>query len=380
MLTGFTKLGLQYISIMELVLQAVSVRRGLQAQQVSYIASMLLGDIVRLIDDDRLYVPNDPEQPDLAQRKLNPTRVKAIAKYILTTYRDGTTFFPPICINVQPPPTYKDGYLFLPYHSTTLRLTDGQHRCFGIHKAFQELQLQQPQNVRFLAQLEIGVLLYAGLSLEEERQAFRDQNLLVQRPSVSLSYYFDQKSPAVFIAKALIERVSHFNENVETIENSLGRHNPKLMTLSTLVRATQAMFPKIEPEDDIELKVDWAEAFWKASANALPNNPWRQMAKEERSQQRQNSIAVSAVVIQALGFLARDLYQESIPASELGQWFIRLKDIDWRRENRFWLERGVTQIGENREAITTNTKTTVKACHKVLREFIGVAPVSGVVG
>ena len=123
----------------KLVVQGVPVNRGTQEEKVSYVASMTFGDVARLLDGGYLYVPNQPDLPDLAQRKLNPKRVQAIAEYILKNYQEGTIFFPPICVNVQPAPTYRDGSIFLPYDSVTMRLTDGQHRCFGIRQALKEI-------------------------------------------------------------------------------------------------------------------------------------------------------------------------------------------------------------------------------------------------
>jgi DGQHR domain-containing protein len=364
---------------MELVLNAVPVRRGSQGEHQSYLASLTFGNIARLLDDGRLYVPNQPDLPDFAQRKPNVTRIKAIAQYTLETYRDGTTFFPPICVNVQPAPTYREGRIFMPYHAVTLRLTDGQHRCFGIRTALKEMQEESSDYLPVLSQLEIGVLLYAGLCLEEEQQAFRDQNLLVQRPSVSLSHHFDQRSPAVLIAKALLQQVPSFFDNVEAVENGLGKHNPKLLTLSTLVTATKHMFSHLQSQKDLEPKIDWATAFWEAAAISFPDRPWEKKNKEERARQRQESLAVSAVIFQALGLLGRDLLQEEVPAAEVGKWLARLGEIDWRRDNEFWLERGVTQVGEAGKPIVSNTKTTVNACHKVLREFLGVVPVAGAI-
>jgi DGQHR domain-containing protein len=365
--------------MLELIVQGVPVKRGTSDKQVSYVASMTFGDIARLLDGGYLYVPNQPDLPDLAQRKLNPARIKAIAMYILENYHNGTIFFPPICINVQPAPIYKDERIFLPYQSVAMRLTDGQHRCFGIREALIEINREDAMKFTSLSQIEVGVLFYSALSLEEERQAFRDQNLLVQRPSVSLSHYFDRRSPAVLIAKELIERVTQFHNNVEQIENGLSPHNPKLITLSTLVTATKYTFPNLKAMTDLELKINWAVKFWQALASILPNDPWQVKSKEERCQQRQESLLVSAVVFQALGMLARDLYLENVPEQELIKWLTRLQEIDWRRENKFWSEKGVTQIGATGEPIIPNTKTTVSACHKVFQESIGVVPIEGLV-
>jgi hypothetical protein len=40
---------------------------------------------------------------------------------------------------------------------------------------------------------------------------------------------------------------------VETVENGLGKHNPKLLTLSTLVTATQRMFPSLKSVSDLAI-------------------------------------------------------------------------------------------------------------------------------
>lgn len=365
--------------MLELVLRAVPLQRGLVSESISYVVSLTFGDIARLLEEGHLYVPNDPDLADFAQRKPNPTRIKAIAQYILETYQDGTTFFPPICINVQPPPVYREGSVVLPYSSVTLRLTDGQHRCCGIRQALQDIQAEQIGNAITLSQLEIGALLYGGLSLEEERQAFRDQNLLVQRPSVTLSHTFDQRSPVVLMAKDLMKRVPQFRQNIETVDNSLGQHNPKLATLSTLVTATRYMFPHLKSKKDVDAKIDWAATFWAAAASALPDNPWQVQNKGDRNQQRKESVAVTAVAIQALGILGRDFYQEGIPAEDLMRWLLRLGAIDWNKENQLWHSRGVTQVGPSGNLTVSNTKTTVECCYKILHEYVGTTPVDGVI-
>jgi DNA sulfur modification protein DndB len=362
--------------IMELVMKAVPVQRGSKEEHQSYVGTLTFGDITRLLNDNHLYVPNDPDLPDLAQRKLNPTHVKAIAQYILETYEDGTTFFPPICVNVQPAPVYHNGYISLPYHSVSLRLTDGQHRCFGIRLALKEIEDHPLLNPTPVSQLEVGVLLYAGLSLENERQAFRDQNLLVQRPSVSLSHTFDRRSPFVLIAKNILERVPQFRNNVEMVENGLGKHSSKLLTFSTLVKATQYTFPHLKSRDNLEPLMDWVATFWAGVASILLDDPWRPQNQEERFETKQESLAVSAVVFQALGMLAHDLYKENVPGEELIKWLSRLREIDWQKNNQLWHERGVTSIGGSGELIISNTKTTISACHKILCEFVGLVSVS----
>lgn len=365
---------------MELTLKAVPIHRGLNTNHISYVTSLMFADITRLLGDGHLYVPNEEELDDFAQRKLNPSRVSAIAQYILNNYQEGRIFFPPICINIQPAPIYTEGNLLIPYHSVTLRLTDGQHRCFAIQKALDQLKANRSEQWHLLSTLEIGVLLYSALSLEDERQAFRDQNLLVQKPSVSLSHYFDKTSPFVLIAKDLMKRVPQFRKNnIEMVANSLGKQNEKLLTLSTLVTATKYMFPNIKSKENLELITDWAATFWAAAASQLPHNPWQVRSSKERQEQRDNTLLVSSVLFQALGLLGHDFYQQGIPAVELVQWLENLNQLNWQKDHPMWFERGVTQIGNQDKLIISNTKSTVNNCYKILREFTGAVPMTDLV-
>jgi len=171
----------------------------------------------------------------------------------------------------------------------------------------------------------------------------------------------------------LIEQIPQFQENVENVENGLGANNPKLLTLSTLVTAIQFTFPTLKPQEDLTDKTKWLIAFWTAIANTLPNDPWRQTAIAERNSQRQKEITVSAVFFQALGLIAHDLYQDKILCHQLNHYLEQLKNLDFHKENRFWLEKGVTQIGTKGKPIISNTRTTVKLCYQVIREHLGIA-------
>jgi DNA sulfur modification protein DndB len=325
-----------------------------------------------LITENRLYVPNHPELPDFAQRKPNASRLKQIASYVLENYLTGTIYFPPVCINVYPHPEYSNGRITIPYSSVSMRLTDGQHRCFGIHQALQELEQSDFQEKEKLSQHQLGVFLYTALPIEEERQAFRDQNLLVQRPSISLAYLFDRRSPHVFIAKQLMQKVEQFQDNVETVENGLGTNNPKLLTLSTLVTATKFMFPYLKKIDEIDQEGEWAITFWSQVAEILEDNPWQTMPIAERCCQRKKTIVISAIFFQALGILGHDFWTENISALELANYLGQLNTLNWDKNNTFWLEKGVTQVGAKDTPIISNTRTTVNLCYQTLKEYIGL--------
>lgn len=357
---------------MELVFKAIPVKTSPDQHHKTYLASFLFADIVQLIKENRLYVPNHPDLSDFAQRKPNPIRITQISTYILESYITGTIFFPPICINIHPQPDYEKGKITLPYHNINLRLTDGQHRCLGIHRAIQTLEKIDPDQAKILSQLEIGALLYAALPLEQERQAFRDQNLLVQRPSTSLAHYFDQRSPHVLIAKHLMVTVSQFQDNVEMIESGLGKYNPKLLTLSTLVTATKFMFPHLQATSNLENFKQWASQFWQQAAQSFADDPWQPTTIEIRHHQRKNTIHTSSVLFQALGLIAHDLYKTPVTPQELRQYLRNLNKLDWQKNNHFWLDRGVTQLGTKEIPIISNTRNTVNLCHQTLRDCLGI--------
>lgn len=359
---------------MQIIFNAISVKRNPNKNQHNYLASILFGDIAQLIDENRLYVPNHSEFPDLAQRKPNPNRIKQISNYILDNYQQGAIYFPPICLNVHPHPTYSNNQISFPYHALTMRLTDGQHRCFGIHQALKTLdETDRPARDR-LAQLEIGVLIYSALPIEQERQAFRDQNLLVQRPSVSLAHYFDRRSPHVLIAKHLAETIPQFAENIEYIQNGLGTHNPKLLTLSTLVTALQFTFPHLKNPDNLENYYQWSTQYWQLIADSLTDNPWQPYSLDRRKQQRQKDLRVSAVFFQAIGMIGQDFYQQELEFDAIQTLIKQLNQLDWDKDNRFWLDKGVTQIGTKNKPIISNTRTTIKLCYQVLREQLDLIP------
>jgi DNA sulfur modification protein DndB len=138
------------------------------------------------------------------------------------------------------------------------------------------------------------------------------------------------------------------------------------------------MYPRLNANDSLEQKIDWAMTFWAAAASALPDNPWRVISKIERKQQREDSIVGAAVVFQALGLVGRDLFNEGVSSENLVKWLAYLAEISWDKEEDIWLQRGVVQLNAKGARIIQNTRTTVDSCYHVLRELLGVTPKEGV--
>ena len=68
----------------------------------SYLAALTFQEINWLLQDGRLYVPNQKDLPDYAQRQANSTNINALALYILDSLQNGRhLFFPTIALNLQ---------------------------------------------------------------------------------------------------------------------------------------------------------------------------------------------------------------------------------------------------------------------------------------
>ncbi len=372
---------------MHITLQAIPIpySQGLKG----YLATLSYPEISWLLRDGRLYVPNQKDLPDYAQRQANTANINALAHYILDSLQSGRPlFFPTIALNLQCACEYSPDHtvLRLPFDAS-LRCIEGQTRLYGIQMVSKWLQPQKFGNptgltdtentglLQALGTLELGATLYDRLRLAQERQLFRDINLLAKRPATALMHSFDGRSLTTQLAKALAEQVPAFQGLVEYHSSTVTES--KLLTLSTLGTATQAMFPGLEQGqgalDDYQA---YATAFWTAAAGALPGQPWSG-DRGVRAALQQESLVCAAILFQALGRLAHNLWQhEQVPAEDLALWLTPLGAIDWRRANPEWVRLGIAQNGAN-GVIVSNTKTTVSALHRYLQTMTGVTTETG---
>ena len=373
---------------MHITLQAVPLpfSQGLKG----YLTGLAYQEINWLLRDGRLYVPNQKDLPDYAQRSANTANINALALYLLNSLNDGQPiFFPSVALNLQCSFEYSPdrSVLQLPFDAA-LRCIDGQTRLYGIQTVYKWLQPQQFGNstglsdaaktslLQSLRQMELGAVLYDNLTLEQERQLFRDINLLAKRPSTTLMHSFDTRSLTTQLAKALAETVPAFQGQVEY--NSSTVTPTSLVTLATLVTATQAMFPRLEKDGvkDLSGYQAWATAFWNAVANALTGQPWS-VDSDARGTLQQESLVCAAILFQALGRLCHNLLaDEQVPAEDLPLWLKPLGTIDWRRSNPEWVQLGIAQNGA-KGVIISNTKTTVSALHRYLQTMTGVTTETG---
>lgn len=325
---------------MQLSLPAIILNQG---DRQIFVTSMSYGNLLRLDREEMLYIANDVTQPDVAQRSAKPAKVRSIAVYILNRFLTGRIYFAPLLLNILPAPSLQllggsenVGMLMIPYSlNSKTRLIDGQHRLLGIRQAIdwlkvanwsyllsvgvhptvvELLQSMGESAIEALAQIQIGVQVYGGLSVKEERQAFHDTNRLLDKPDSTLCYAFDSSKPNTALARAIAEKCPWFIDNVSLFKNSFTDNPQHLVTLSALVQATTNMFP-IAPDVDSDISpyVHWATCFWNAVACNLTGQPWGERTAKERKVQRNESMVAQAILFLALGKLANDLADLQVP-------------------------------------------------------------------
>jgi len=170
---------------------------------------------------------------------------------------------------------------------------------------------------------------------------------------------------------------------VEWIESQWSGDSAKnLLTFSTLVSATELMFPGLVTQSDLsdselEPYLEWATQFWEAVEVNLLESPWQFQPPEERQRLRDQTLCCNAVFFKALGKLANDLRQEDGDISQLEPRLGVLRSINWSRANPLWRSIGVVAHGASEMGLISNTNPTVENLHRYLRHQVNcVAPVA----
>jgi DGQHR domain-containing protein len=345
--------------------QAMPVHWSPTSKLNKYLTTLNFADICALIERGVMYSANAVDQPDLAQRRLVPGKLKQLVEYIVSYHSLSRVYFSDICLNVQPGIEFDDGRIYLPYAECSIRILDGQHRCYAIVAAMHDPRIGSDVRQE-LGQIEVAVEAYSGLSLEEERQAFRDMNLYATPPGRSLCHGFDSSSPTVLIAKGVVDAVPQFSGYIEAVENNLSKRNRCLMTLSTLVKATEYMFGK-EISEPLQDYVDWAAHFWSACARHI--GQWEPQEFQARARIREESLSSQAVIFQALGMVARELVAQGLHQRMLEERLASLSEVDWRRSCPAWHYHGIVQPGRNGPQIS-NTHNTIQAAFRFLKQVV----------
>lgn len=322
--------------------------RGIQAGREFYVSMcpMRLLAKVFIFEDDEM-------PPELrAQRSLNKTRVPEIARYIvanpqdytfsaITASIDGDCQFEPMGEgNVN---QFRMGTLTVDMNARFI-INDGQHRRAAIQHALEMAPT--------LGDETIPVVFFLDRGLKRCQQMFADLNRHAVKPSSSLSVLYDHRSAAAQLARHLSLSSDVFRGLIEMERSSLSERSRKLFTLSALHFAISEMFPGKQLED-FESATERCLEYWEIVGNLIPEWVHVRNGKMTAGEVRMDFIHSHSIVLQALGRVGRNAYQDT--TRDIRDILASLEKIDWSRSNvSTWEGRAMTggRMSKNSQNVT----------------------------
>lgn len=312
----------------------------------------------------KLFIFNEEELPAeyRAQRVLNKNRIPEIANYILknpknyvfsslTASIDGNYEFS----SYPDDDTKSIGVLRVSMDSKLL-INDGQHRRAAIEETLKAM----PE----LGTETISVVLFIDEDLKRSQQIFADLNKHAINVSKSLGVLYDSRDPIANITKQSIE-YNQFLKNYTDKENtSLPKFSNKLFILSNLYETNKKLVNKLNLNNDNCKNIIFE--FWDLLCANMKE--WQFVFNKEMSPHifRNEYISSYGIVLEALGLVGNYLYKNSI--SNVKEYLVKLKDIDWNRSNLTdWEDRVIGKTGR-----IIKSSTCIKLTSNLIKIKLGI--------
>jgi len=282
----------------------------------------VVGSLLRF-DDETL-----PDQLR-AQRRLNKSRIPAIARYIASNPRqyvlsalaatiDGGFHFEAVEKNGA---LRSVGKLMVDMTATII-VNDGQHRRAAIVEALRE----RPH----LAHETIAVTLFPDEGLERSKQMFVDLNQHGVKPSRSLRLLYDGRDDRAKLSRAVVAAVPLFRDMTDFGRSNLTASSPKLFAFSNLHSAvstfvSEAGAARGAHEAALVIK------FWTAVAEAIPDWHLAHRGQIAPADLRREKVHAHGVALEAIAVVGARLITDS--SVDWRATVGRLGDVDWARAN-----------------------------------------------
>lgn len=310
--------------------------KGYQAENEFFSIVCTLNLLCKLFDITNNHISEDFK----AQRKLNERRIPEIANYILnnpsnyifssiTASMDGAYIFTPISDDPS------IGLLKLD-ESSHLLINDGQHRKAAIEKALEikpELEKEQ-----------ISIILYIDRDLKSCQQMFSDLNRNAVKVSKSNALLYNHRDPEIALMKKYLAKNKCLDQYLDKSHDSIAQKSNKLFTYSNFFKAFRISYG-CKPEILTNCKMQsFITDYWDYLTQHFTE--WTPIINGElhASQARKNSVAAYGIILEALGKLCFDLYNQNI--KDWKNFLNCLNDIDWSKTNsKDWLNRCIIENG-----------------------------------
>ncbi|MFX3636323.1 MAG: DNA sulfur modification protein DndB [Candidatus Pristimantibacillus sp.] len=282
------------------------------------------------------------------QRKINMSRVKQIAEYVIRgTIDRNYSFLSAVTATCRGPIRYDEESKQVSIDlNATLSINDGQHRIAGIKMALNTLKkdiskesdsLKKEELTKRLERLEkmhIPVVIFDNMDEQHEQQLFHDLNLMASKPTKSVSLKFDNTDPYTLMAKE-VSLDNHYllKYGVETEKTQLRDNNTNLMLLSTLRNMISYIIAGNDKDKGSEDTLCLANYdTWKAEIEEILDILFESLPND--CNDRTKYIIGLAVTLQGIGKYIYNLRNGD--SLNWKDYLVGLKDINWKHNNRMW--------------------------------------------
>ncbi|MGI2023795.1 DNA sulfur modification protein DndB [Shewanella glacialipiscicola] len=308
-----------------------------------------------------------------SQRLVNKGRGRAVAKYLQKNI-DGFYVIPPLVGFIEGDFEFEkvplDGFEGLGRMKVSLdsrfKLFDGQHRAFGIREAI----AIAPE----LAQQNVSIMFFDGLTLSQRQQAFHDINFTQKTPAAALCIAYNERDA---LDKAVIHTFNQSNLRgfIEYEKNVASGDSSCVYSLKTLKDfAINVIGTKELTDTNLALLECYTSALF-GTVNIpgyityieLINKQFAKFGFNAAKSIREHYIIGHAVTLKALGLLAKplmDTYPDDWPSR-----LMRLKDLSlWIKNSDEWRNRCV----DPHDKMLSNAQAVRLTLYK-LKELCGMA-------
>ncbi|MCQ6561526.1 DNA sulfur modification protein DndB [Paenibacillus mendelii] len=315
------------------------------------------------------------------QRRVFPKKVDDLEKYVIDGFNGQYSGFNAIAVSLRNGELNYDektGTIYLPDEHEGVRffICDGQHRYYGIIQAY-----ERASNMRWEIDEEgerenwerifnafgtstLPVVIYTGLTLDEEEQLFSDMNFKATPVNQSKALQHDKRDIYNKLAKELANEIPDIAKFGVDIESKV--LSDKLEYISTLATWNRVNRILINGPKETDLAKEWDDeerdydttkaklkAFWEDLLAVLPDD----------YNNRGKYMITKSVYIQGLAAWGHKLF--NMPRNDRQTVLQKLSDFNWGYDNVDYAKHGGGNLNKGRMQFI-GTRAAIKSIPAVL--------------
>ena len=324
---------------------------------------------------------------DRSQREMNPKRAEKIAQYLLKNIKKkGFYIIPSLSGYIDTPvnspePRFFDIYEIMNvkrskgdfsgldigrlvvHMDSTIKLFDGQHRGGGMGTALRLIR-QHPNEFEGvdLSLVQVPIMLYTNLSLEERQLGFTDINMNLTKPSTSISLAYDKRDNVAKLAVELATTLPCFAGVVDLERNVVSGKSEFIFPLKSIYDSVRIILGLKPAEKEVTISDEQREKVAEVFNTMSRVMGWSGLGYTDQSSEhlRDNYIYTHAIMLKAAAIAGTEIDAafDGIDNIELDG----IKSLDFGRYSEDFAERCVCKKSGN---MIANVKAATLTANKL---------------